>query len=176
MAIADHDTLFFNRRAPAERKTFDISNVRELPRVDIIYSYGGADSVLVDAAVAAGAKGIVVAGVGEGKLPPGQEASIKRAAQKGVVIVVGSRTGSGRVSGSGPNTGTLFSVAGVIPAGDLNVQHARILLMLALAKSSDPATVTKIFGDYTAGEKKSAALPVCARPYTLDPRPCFITA
>jgi L-asparaginase/Glu-tRNA(Gln) amidotransferase subunit D len=42
---------------------FDVGGVRELPRVDIVYSYAGADSVQIDAVVAAGAKGIVMAGV-----------------------------------------------------------------------------------------------------------------
>ncbi len=144
LAIADHDTLLFNRRAPSARRTFDISHVNELPRVDIIYSYGGADSVLIDAAVAAGAKGLVVAGVGAGGLASGQSGAIRRAAQKGVAIVMGSRTGSGRVSGSG---------RGSIAAGDLNVQHARILLMLALTQTRDQTELAKIFAAHTGGEQ-----------------------
>jgi len=143
LAIADHDTIVFGRRRPAARQTFDISNVRELPRVDIIYSYGGADSVLIDAAVAAGAKGIVVAGVGAGGLASGQGGALRRAAQKGVAIVIGSRTGSGRVAGGG---------RGTVSAGDLNVQHARVLLMLALTQTSDPAQLAKTFAAHTSGE------------------------
>ncbi len=142
LAIADHDTLYFNRRPPTARATFDISNVTGLPRVDIIYSYGGADSVLIDAAVAAGAKGLVVAGVGAGGTTPGQAPALRRAAQKGVIIVVGSRTGSGRVSGGGP-----------IAAGDLNVQKARVLLMLALSRASSPDEVAKLFTAHTGGER-----------------------
>ncbi len=143
LAIADHDTIIFNRARPSARHTFDISNVRELPRVDIIYSYGGADSVLIDAAVAAGAKGLVVAGVGAGGTTPGQGAALRRAASQGVVIVIGSRTGSGRVSGSSATR---------IAAGDLNVQKARILLMLALSRTTDRAEVARIFAEHTSGE------------------------
>jgi len=116
--------------------------VTELPRVDIIYTYGGADSVLIDAAVAAGAKGIVVAGVGAGGTTPGQGAALRRANEKGVVVVVGSRTGSGRVAGSTTRPGP----------GDLNVQKARILLMLALTRTQDRAEVAKIFNDYSGAE------------------------
>ena len=143
LAIADHDTIFFNRARPSARHTFDVANLHELPRVEIVYSYGGADSTLVDAAVAAGAKGIVVAGVGAGGTSPVQGAALRRASQKGVIVVMSSRTGSGRVSGSGTTR---------ISAGDLNVQKARILLMLALTKSSDPKEVAGIFADHSGAE------------------------
>ena len=144
LAIVDHDTILFNRARPSARHTFDVSNLRELPRVEIIYSYGGADSTLIDAAVAAGAKGIVVAGVGAGGTTPAQSTALRRAAQKGVLIVMSSRTGSGRVSGSNPSR---------IAAGDLNVQKARILLMLALTTSSDPKEIAHLFAEHTAGDQ-----------------------
>jgi L-asparaginase len=142
LAIVDHDTIFYNRARPTRHPAFDLSNVTELPRVDIIYSYGGADSVLIDAAVAAGAKGIVVAGVGAGGLASGQGAALRRAGERGVVVVIGSRTGSGRVAGSTTRPA----------AGDLNVQKARILLMLALTRTSDRAEVAKIFNAYSGAE------------------------
>jgi L-asparaginase len=142
LAIVDHDTIFYNRARPTRHPAFDLSNLTELPRVDIIYSYGGADSVLIDAAVAAGAKGIVVAGVGAGGLASGQGAALRRAGERGVVVVIGSRTGSGRVAGSTTRPA----------AGDLNVQKARILLMLALTRTSDRAEVAKIFNAYSGAE------------------------
>lgn len=142
VAIADHDTLYFERPRPTHRATFDISNITELPRVDIIYTYGGEDGALIDAAVAAGAKGIVVAGAGAGGTTAGQGAALRRAMQKGVVVVIGSRTGSGRVSGGGAT----------IPAGDLNVQKARVLLMLALTRSSEPAEIAKVFQAHSGAE------------------------
>jgi L-asparaginase len=114
-----------------------------LPRVEIIYSYGGADSVLIDAAVAGGAKGIVVAGVGAGGTASGQGAALRRAAEKGVAIVMSSRTGSGRVAGGGGSR---------IAAGDLNVQKARVLLMLALTKTSDTKEIAKIFAEQSGAE------------------------
>lgn len=144
LAITDHDTIFFNRARPSARHTFDVGDLKDLPRVEIIYSYGGADSTLIDAAVAAGAKGIVVAGVGAGGTSPAQGAALRRASQKGVIVVMSSRTGSGRVSGSGATR---------ISAGDLNVQKARILLMLALTKSSDPKEVARIFAEHTGSEQ-----------------------
>ncbi len=142
LAIADHDTIYFNRARPTRHSAFDISNLTELPRVDVIYTYGGADSVLIDAAVAAGAKGLVIAGVGAGGTTPGQGAALRRAAERGVVIVIGSRTGSGRVAPGG----------GRVSAGDLNVQKARILLMLALTRTKDTRQVAQIFAEYGGAE------------------------
>ena len=137
LAIVDHDTIAFGRARPTHRRVFDISNMTDLPRVDIVYTYGGADSVLIDAAVNAGAKGIVIAGVGAGGTTPGQSSALRRASQKGVIVVVGSRTGSGRVAGSTTR----------VSPGDLNVQKARILLMLALTQSTDAKELVKIFAD-----------------------------
>src|SRR4051812_21120813 len=137
LAIVDHDTIYFNRSRPTRRQAFDLSKVSELPRVDIIYAYGGADSVLIDAAVAAGAKGIVVAGVGAGGTTPGEGTALRRASEKGVIVIVGSRTGSGRVAGSDTRPSP----------GDLNVQKTRILLMLALTQSTDTKELAKIFAD-----------------------------
>jgi len=142
LAIVDHDTIYFNRARPTRHPAFDLSQIAELPRVDIIYSYGGADSVLIDASVAAGAKGIVIAGVGAGGTTPGQGAALRRASEKGVVVVVGSRTGSGRVAGSATRPSP----------GDLNVQKARILLMLALTRTGDRAEIAKIFNEYSGAE------------------------
>jgi L-asparaginase type II len=137
LAIADHDTIAFGRARPTHRRLFDIANMTDLPRVDIIYTYGGADSVLIDAAVNAGAKGLVVAGAGAGGTTPGMGSALRRAAQKGVIVVVGSRTGSGRVAGGGTR----------VSPGDHNVQKARILLMLALTQSTDRKEIARIFAD-----------------------------
>ena len=138
IAIVNPEGVQFHEPSP-HRATplFDITGVRDLPRVDIIYSYAGADSVPIDAVVAAGAKGIVVAGVGRGNLAPGQGAALRRARAKGIVVVVTTRTGSGGVP--------VKRGDGMIGAGDLNAQKARVLLTLALARTSDPAEVARIF-------------------------------
>jgi len=99
--------------------------------------------VMIDAAVAAGAKGIVVAGVGGGGVTPAQQVALQRALEKGVVIVSSSRTGSGRVRSSATR----------IAAGDINVQKARVLLMLALSRTSDRAEIAKLFEEYTGGDR-----------------------
>jgi L-asparaginase type II len=138
LAIVDPEGLFFNRQAPGHTTArFDISGVRELPRVDIVYSYAGADSVPIDALVASGARGLVLAGVGRGGSTPSQSRALQRAMKKGTIVVTSTRTGSGRVPvGDGQD---------FIGSGDLNPQKARVLLSLVLTKTSDAAEVARYF-------------------------------
>lgn len=139
LAIVDPERIFYRGRSLGRSTPqFDVANVKELPRVDIIYAYPGADSVAIDAVVAAGAKGIVVAGVGRGGTAPVQGSALRRARDKGVVVVTSTRTGSGMVP---------IGTKGSIGSGDLNPQKARILLMLALSLTSDPVQIRKIFAD-----------------------------
>ena len=143
LGAADPEKITFFRE-PHRGTVFDISGVDSLPRVDIVYSYVGADGAAVDADVAAGARGIVVAATGRGDVPPLQRAALRRAMAKGVVVVVGSRAGSGSVT-VGDGTRGADHEASTVGAGDLNVQKARVLLMLELTRSSDPAEVARVF-------------------------------
>jgi L-asparaginase len=146
LGVADPERVVFHRTA-ARRATFDLAAVRELPRVDVVYSYVGADGAEVDALVAAGARGLVVAATGRGNVPPLQRQALERAVAKGVVVVVGSRTGSGSVDvGQGTNRRT--GGPGTIGAGDLVPAKARVLLMLALTRTSDPREVAAIFREH----------------------------
>ncbi len=139
LAIVDPEGAFYRTRSTSRTTAqFDISGVHELPRVDVIYSYAGADSVAIDAVVAAGAKGLVVAGVGRGGMTSSQSAAARRAIAQGVVVVMSTRTGSGRVPVGTGNT---------IGSGDLNPQKARVLLALALTRTSDPVQLRKIFSE-----------------------------
>ena len=131
------------RTACAEPE-FTVTAATVFPRVDIVYTYLGADSVIVQALVDAGAKGIVVAGAGAGATTPAQGAALRRAREKGISIVTASRTGSGTVGGGGGRGGQPGQGA-QLGSGDLTPQKARIRLMLALAGTTDPAEVARRF-------------------------------
>ncbi len=92
-------------RTPLRKHTadtpFDVNSLTTLPQVDIVYGYGNNSPVLLNAAVADGAKGIVHAGVGDGSISVQVEPAAIAAAKKGVAIVRSSRTGSGRVVRNG---------------------------------------------------------------------------
>lgn len=138
---ADGAVVLGRRPAPAPRPLFDLDALpAEPPRVDVIASYLGADGTLVDAAVAAGARGIVHAGLGAGHPTPPEWAALKRAADAGVVVCQSSRVGSGRVVPHGPIRG-----GGFVACGDLSPWKARLLLGLALARGDRADAVRALF-------------------------------
>ena len=124
---------------------FDIANLSSLPQVDIVYGYANMGPVALDAFVAAGAKGIIHAGVGDGSLASRVTPALKSARQKGVLIVRASRVGQGIVARNGEaNDDELDFVV----SDTLNPQKARILLMLALTKTSSSKDIQHMFYAY----------------------------
>ncbi len=115
-----------------------------LPRVDIIYTHVGEDGALVEAAVAAGARGIVYAGSGMGSVHEAAEPALAAAAARGVAVVRASRTGSGIVAEGLER----WTQAGFIPADNLNPQKARILLQLALTVTNDRKKIQAMFAQF----------------------------
>jgi L-asparaginase len=150
LGLADPDTVVFHRSPPpsCQPPRFDLSTIGDFPRVDVVYAYIGADSVLVDALVEAGARGLVVAGVGRGGSTPSMGRALRRAAARGVTVVISNRTGSGRV-GAGSDPDSLASLpagrGATIGATDLNPQKARVLLTLALASRVDAQGLHELF-------------------------------
>lgn len=126
---------------PGTGPPFDLDALPSvLPRVDVVVSYLGADGALVDAAVAAGASGIVSAGLGAGHPTPAEQRALQRAARKGVVVCQASRVGSGTVV---PHAGT--RTGGFLTAADLSPWKARLLLSLALADRRPRAAIQHLF-------------------------------
>jgi L-asparaginase len=147
LGYADPDRVAFYRaplRRSAPMTEFDVAGLTDLPRVDIIPAYAGADAALVEAAVAAGARGLVSSGFPSGSPSPAQKAALRQAAQAGVVVVQGSRSGSGRVIDDKVD----LRASGFIAADSLPAQKARILLMLALTRTTDPDELRRIFAEY----------------------------
>ena len=79
---------------------FDVSKLDSLPRVDIVYSHSNADRVPIDAFVKAGAKGIIMAGTGDGSVHEWEEPGIVDATKKGVIVIRSSRVPNGPVTES----------------------------------------------------------------------------
>jgi L-asparaginase len=142
---ADGDGVHFYR-APTRPHMPDTPfaglELATLPRVEIIFSYAGADGALVDAAVAAGARGIVSAGFAPGSPTPEQRSAFERAAKSGIVVVQCSRA-SGRVA---PRR--RLRESGIVAGEDFSPQKARILLMLALSTTSDITRIQPLFQIY----------------------------
>jgi L-asparaginase len=144
---ADADTISYYRRplrAGSPDTEFSVKAGDVLPRVDIALSYAGNDGAAIDAYVAAGAQGIVSAAFAPGGVTAQEKEALDSASDAGVVLMLSTRAGSGRVVES---TG-LNRPEGIIPADNLIPQKARILLMLALTVTKDPAEIRRIFATY----------------------------
>ena len=147
LGYADNDgrVLFYHRpmRPHTSATEFDLAHLAVLPRVDVVVSYLGADGTMIDAAVAAGARGIVSAGTGAGRPTPSEIEALDRASAAGVLIAQGTRVGSGRTVRS-PG----LRRRGWVATDNLQPWKARILLRLALATTTDPDEIQRIVDTY----------------------------
>ena len=147
LGYADPDGRVAIYRRPVRRHApdteFDVRGRSDLPRVDIAMSYAGADGAAIAAFVAAGARAIVSAALAPGVTTPAETEALLEARRRGVLIVVSSRAGSGRVL---PRT--LLRERGFVVADNLNPQKARVLAMLALTRTGDPVEVQRLFDVY----------------------------
>ena len=147
IGVADPDTVkFFSEptRRHTYRSEFPLAALPEsLPAVEIVPVYPDAPGRVIDELVAAGAKGLVIDGAGPDSLSGGQLEAVRRAQEKGVVVVATAPTRGGRVQH------TAFTrESGIIPGDNLAPGKARTLLRLALTKTTDPAEIKRIFDEY----------------------------
>src|SRR3954468_3891270 len=136
-------------RTPVGKNTsqseFSVDANTVLPRVDIIMATENMDGALIDAAVAAGAKGIVIAGVGNGNMTKPALDALEAAAKKGIVCVRSSRVTTGQV---GRNVEVKDDSLGFVASLGLNPQKARVLLRLALLHTADTKVIQRYFDEY----------------------------
>ena len=144
-ADADGRVVYYHRpvRPHTTETEFNVDDLGELPRVDVVVSYVGADGTAIDAAVAAGARAIISAGTGAGRPTPGEDEALERARENGVLVCQGTRVGSGRTVQS-PKA----RERGDIGADNLVPWKARLLLTLGLTKTSDPQELQRLFDTY----------------------------
>jgi L-asparaginase len=124
---------------------FSLEGVTALPRVDIVMAHENMDGAIIDGAAAAGAKGIVIAGVGNGNMTEAGLKALAAQSKKGIVCVRSSRVATGRV---GRNVEVDDDKLGLIASDDLNPQKARVLLRLALLKPRSLADMQRLFVEY----------------------------
>jgi L-asparaginase len=132
-------------RAHTTATPFTVAAGQSLPRVDVIYAHAGMSPDLIGAAVANGAKGIVIAGVGDGNMTTAALEAVTRAIAKGVVVVRSTRVGEGIVR---RNIEVDDDRVGTVVSKELNPAKARVLLKLALTQSSDAKKVQELFDKY----------------------------
>lgn len=125
---------------------FDITNLKELPKVEIILSYSNATSLFVDAAVKAHVKGIVTAGVGNGNMTTAMQNALEKAVKNhGIAVVRSSRIMTGPTAqwDEVDDNKLHFSASWFN-----NPYRSRVLLMLALTKTKDYKEIQRMFSEY----------------------------
>ena len=136
-------------RGPVGKNTasseFAVDKNTVLPRVDIIMASENMDGALINAAAAAGAKGIVIAGVGNGNMTKAALDALAAQAKKGIVAVRSSRVATGQV---GRNVEVDDDKMGFVASLGHNPQKSRVLLRVALLKTSDPKAIQRYFDEY----------------------------
>ena len=113
-----------------------------LPKVEVLYCYGGIGAQPISDMLAAGAKGIVLACVGDGSMSAAMRPAVKELCAKGFPIVRSSRTGTGVIVRNGEVNDDEY---GTIPSLSLNPAKARVLLTLCLMKGMDRFAITEAF-------------------------------
>jgi L-asparaginase len=150
LGYVDEDKVSFYR-ASTKRHTvnseFDVSNITEFPKVDILYSYVQPGVATIGALLGNGVKGIVFAGTGAGGLSDSERDAIKAVlssrSETKPIVVRSNRTGTGRVIARKE-----YDELGYVAADNLNPQKSRILLMLALTRTGDVNEIRRIFSEY----------------------------
>jgi L-asparaginase len=127
------------------QSVFSVTESTVLPRVDIVMAHENMDGKMINAAVAAGAKGIVIAGVGNGNMTKEAIEALAAVAKRGVVVVRSSRVATGKV---GRDVEIDDDKYGFVASLDKNPQKARVLLRLALLQTSDPKVIQRFFDEY----------------------------
>ncbi len=154
IGIVNSDRVVYRRRIERRHTSeseFDLQRVDMLPQVDVLLSYQDAPGALIDAAVEGGAEGLVIAGTGAGAISRGQRDAVQEVMERGVPVVITTRTGGGRVApfrspagGSNHEAALPLRIAGE----DLAPVKARILLMLALTVTSNAEEIQRMFSEY----------------------------
>lgn len=142
---SDARVLFYRdvTRPHTTETPFDVRGKKDLPRVDIVHAYAGADGVLVDALTERRPEGMVLVGFGGGSYPVAFLEAGKRAAKAGIPVVLATRSWNGRVVIT-----PKFEAGGFIVCDDLMPQKARILLMLALTVTRERERIQEFFYTY----------------------------
>jgi len=145
VGAADPDTVVFFRRVLQPHTTaseFELSGLEALPSVEILTDYAGFDSTVMQAAIGRQPRGLVLTSFAGGRLSAGARAAVRMAGAAGIPVVVASRVPGGRIVGT-----PLGDLPGVL-ARDLPAHKARVLLMLALTRTSERGALQRIFDRY----------------------------
>jgi L-asparaginase len=147
IGVVDEDRVIFRRTL---RGTAPIlAPAHPASPVDIIATWAGCDARLLDASRTSGARGVVIAAMGRGNVPPSMFEAIVRTVTSGIPVIITSRSLLGRVGPTYgyPGGGRRLLEAGAIFAYGRRPGQARIDTMLALGAGYDAGALRELFSD-----------------------------
>jgi L-asparaginase len=145
LGVIDEDRVVFSRHS-ARRQHVPL-RPGALPRVEIVPMFAGASGDLLRAAVALGARGIVVQALGFGNVNADMFEAIREAIARGVAVAISTRVPNGRVQPAYgfDGGGRTLKTAGAVFADNLSPHKARVLLMLLLQGARTPHQLQSMF-------------------------------
>lgn len=131
IGVLDDGDVIFRRALPPAQPVLTPSSLAT--PVDIVLASAGGDERLLDASRAS-ARGVVIAAMGRGNVPPPMVPAIGRWIAEDKPVVISSRAQRGRVGHTYgyPGGGRRLFEMGAVFAGSRRAQQARIDVMLAL--------------------------------------------
>lgn len=148
LGYADEDQIRFYR-APLRRQTIPLAADAKLGRVEIVLHYAGADGALIRGLLdRGGLDGLVIAGAGLGHVSGAMYDVIEQVRAKNIPVVISTRVYRGRTLPLYATKGSGVSLVnlGCVLADNLSPQKARVLLLVAMTRTKDPAELAKYFG------------------------------
>ncbi len=146
LGFADPDTVVFYR-APLRRHTahsaFDVIQLTELPRVEIVADYAGFDGSAIDYWMEKRISGLVVTTFAVGRMSAGARRALREASRRSTALAIASRVPGGRITGN-----PLDDDVRAVIARDLPAHKARVLLMLALTRTQEVREIQRMFDSY----------------------------
>lgn len=124
---------------------FDISGLRTLPKVGIIYSYSGVNADMANAMLCAGYQGIVHAGVGNGNIHKNIFPMLEKARAQGILVVRSSRVPTGPTTLENEVDDEKYQF---VASNSLNPQKSRVILILALTRTQDWQQIQGFFNEF----------------------------
>ncbi len=144
LGVADLEAVRFYR-APFRRQTVPLREDDRLGRVEIVTQYAGADGRLIRLLLEDGAlDGLVIEGVGLGHVTSSTLEAIRDVRARGIPVVLSTRVQTGRVVPLYAVNVELLDL-GCVEADNLSPHKARVLLMVAMTRTRDPAELQSYF-------------------------------
>ena len=145
IGTVDPDGVRFYHRTLQSHTTsteFDVSGISELPNVLILSDFTGVEESVVKRFADQSMDGLVVRTFAGGRMSAGMLKGLESISENGIPTVITSRVPKGRIVNA-PN----YPFPAIVSNGQQD-NKARILLMLALTRTEDPAEIQRIFDTY----------------------------